>query len=128
MLGFIVHMVGMDRMIRWSLLTALLGASLFALNISAGVTALSLVLTGAGLAAVFPCMMSRTPQRLGAALSAHAIGFQVSAALLGAAALPSFSGFLAQRAGVESITAATVVMALILLLLHETLLYRDASE
>jgi fucose permease len=126
--GFIVERIGIDKMIRWSLLTASLGTTLLALNISETVTLLSLVLAGAGLAAIYPCMMSRTPQRLGSSLSAHAIGFQVSAAMLGAAALPSLSGVLAQRAGLESITAAAVAMAFFLMLLHEMLLSRDAKR
>jgi hypothetical protein len=67
-------------------------------------------------------MMTRTPQRLGNALSAHAIGFQVSAAMLGAIALPSLSGLLAERFGLEAIAAAAVGTALMLLLLHEALL------
>ena len=60
-------------------------------------------------------------------LVAHAIGLQVSAATLGAAALPSLSGFLAQSGGLESIPAAAVVMALCALLLHEALLLEDAA-
>lgn len=125
--GFIFERMGMDRMICRSLLTACLGAALFALNVPGVVTPLSLVLTGAGLAAIYPCMMSRTPQRLGASLAANAIGFQVSAAMLGAAALPSLSGLIAERAGVESIPVAAAVMAFVLVSLHETLLYRDAK-
>lgn len=125
--GFIVERIGIDKMIRWSLLTAVVGTALFALNISEGVSALSLVLAGSGLSAIYPCMMSKTPQRLGTTLSAHAIGFQVSAAMLGAAALPSLSGALAQGAGLESITVAAAVMAFSAFLLHETLLSRDAK-
>ncbi len=125
--GFIVERTGMDRMIRWSLRTAFAGTALFALDVSGGITAFSLVFAGAGLAAIYPCLMSRTPRRLGTSLAAHAIGFQVSAATLGAAALPSLSGFLAQSGGLESIPAAAVVMALCALLLHEALLLKDAA-
>lgn len=125
--GFVVDRLGIDRLIRLSLLTALLGASLFAWNISDAVSATALALAGLGLAAIFPSLMTRTPQRLGPALSAHAIGFQVSAAMLGVAALPSLCGLLAERFGVEAVAAAAVLMAMTLFLLHETLLLRSRS-
>jgi fucose permease len=123
--GFIVDRLGIDRLIRLSLLTALCGTALFAANISAPVSAVALALAGLGLAAIYPCMMTRTPQRLGKKLAAHAIGFQVSAAMLGAAALPSLSGVLAQRVGLGAVTSAAVAMALLVFLLHEVLLLRD---
>jgi fucose permease len=123
--GFIVDRLGIDRLIRWSLLTSLAGTTLFAANLSPVVSALSLALAGLGLAAIFPCMMTRTPQRLGKAIAAHAIGFQVSAAMLGAAALPSLSGVLAQRVGLHAVAGAAVGMATVLFLLHESLLLRD---
>jgi fucose permease len=85
-------------------------------------SAIALVLVGLGLAAIYPCMMTRTPQRLGTALAAHAIGFQVSAAMLGAAALPSLSGFLAEKFGLETIAVVAVGLAFVILLLHESLL------
>ncbi|RYD64885.1 MAG: MFS transporter, partial [Verrucomicrobiaceae bacterium] len=123
--GFVVDRLGIDRLIRLSLFTTVVGTILFALNLSPVLSAVSLALAGLGLAAIYPCMMTRTPQRLGKALAAHAIGFQVSGAMLGAAALPSLTGFLAQRFGLETIAAAAVGMAVVLYLLHESLLFRS---
>jgi hypothetical protein len=42
--------------------------------------------------------------------------------MLGAAALPSVSGVLAERFGLETVATATVGMAFVVLLLHESLL------
>jgi fucose permease len=123
--GFIVDRLGIDKLIRLSLIASLVGTGLFALDLSPAASAFSLVLAGLGLAAVFPCMMTRTPQRLGSALAAHAIGFQVSAAMLGAAALPSLSGFLAERLGLGAVATAAVAMATVLFLVHEGLLLQD---
>lgn len=122
--GFVVERLGIDKLIRLSLLTSVAGAGLFALNLSGAISAIALALAGLGLAAIYPCMMTRTPQRLGKALAAHAIGFQVSAAMLGAAALPSLSGLFAQQLGLEVVAAVAVGMALMLFLLHECLLLR----
>jgi MFS family permease len=123
--GFVVERLGIDRLIRFSLLTAVAGAALFALDFSPAMSAVSLALVGLGLAAIFPCMMTRTPQRLGKALAAHAIGFQVSAAMLGAAALPSFLGLIAQRVGLNAVAHSALIMTISLFLLHEGLLLRD---
>ncbi|HZJ00220.1 MAG TPA: MFS transporter, partial [Gemmatimonadaceae bacterium] len=126
--GFVVDRLGIDKLIRLSLLIALASTTLFALNLSPATSSLALALAGLGLASIFPCMMTRTPQRLGKALAAHAIGFQVSAAMLGAASLPSLSGLIAQRLGLNSVTTAAAVMAAVLFLLHESVLLRDRQR
>ncbi|MGZ8901214.1 MAG: MFS transporter [Limisphaerales bacterium] len=120
--GFIVERLGTDRLLRLSMLISILGTVLFALNLSDVLSAVALALTGLGLAAIFPCLMTRTPERFGKAIAAHAIGMQVSAAMLGAAFLPSVSGFLAQRAGLPAIATAAVIMALIMMVIHEIVL------
>jgi hypothetical protein len=69
-------------------------------------------------------MISLTPVRLGRAHAAHAIGFQVSAGYLGAAALPGLAGILARRLGLEVIGPFLFAAALALLVLHESTLGR----
>lgn len=125
--GFVVEKLGIDRLLRLSMFAAVLGTVLFVANLSGAVSAAALALAGLGLAAIFPCLMTRTPQRLGTARAAHAIGFQVSAAMIGAAALPSVSGLLAQRLGLEVVPVAAVVMAAALFALHEGLLRWDRA-
>lgn len=119
-LGFVVDRVGPDRLLRAVSGAAVLGALVFAASDGA-LGGAGLVLVGASLAPVFPTLMARTPARLGAA-AAHAVGFQVSAATLGAAALPAALGLLIARAGPAVVPPALVGLALALLLLHEALL------
>jgi ABC-type proline/glycine betaine transport system permease subunit len=71
--------------------------------------------------------MTRTPQRFGKAIGSHAIGFQVGAAMLGAAALPSLAGFIAQWAGVGAIPIILLAMSLALYLVHEIVLKKTSS-
>ena len=123
--GFIIEWLGIDLLLRLSMLAVVLGTVLFAANLPFSAAALALV--GLGLASIYPCLMTCTPQRLGKARAAHAIGFQVSAAMVGAAALPSACGWLAQARGLETVTFATVAMASGLLLIHEVLLRFDRS-
>jgi fucose permease len=120
--GFIVERLGADRLLRISMGAAVIGTALFAMNLGSATSALALSITGLGLAAIFPCLMARTPARLGKALAAHAIGMQVSAAMLGAAALPSVAGLLADRLSLEVVTKAAVGMALSLLVVYEVVL------
>ena len=61
--GFVVDRLGIDKLIRLSLLIALASTTLFALNLSPATSSLALALAGLGLASIFPCMMTRTPQR-----------------------------------------------------------------
>jgi fucose permease len=122
--GFIADRVGVDRLLRFCLLAAALGAFLIVAPLPVEVTFLGLSLAGLGLAPVFPCLMSRTPQRLGTQLSAHAIGFQVGAAMIGAAIVPGTLGVLAGRVGLEAVPIGAAVLFTLLAGLHERLLRR----
>ena len=122
--GFLVETIGIDRLLRLSLCAVLAGAGLFAAHLTPWLDLLSLIAMGLALAPIYPCLMTRTPTRLGKAHAAHAIGVQVSAAMLGAALLPSAVGLLAENFGLEKITVALVAMAFALCVLHETLLAR----
>jgi len=119
-LGFVVDRIGADRLLRITTLTAVVGATLFA---TAGGLAgrFGLVVLGASLAPIFPTLMSRTPDRVGHHLAPDAVGFQVGAATLGSAVVPALFGLLAAAAGLRVIGIAVAGVALLLLVLHETL-------
>jgi len=114
--GFIVERVGPVRMLRLSTVLAVLGALLFALPVLP--PALGLGLLGFALAPIFPALMSETPRRVGTDVAAHAVGFQVSAATMGVAALPSAAGFLAERFGLGVIGPQLLLYTVVLALLH----------
>jgi fucose permease len=80
----------------------------------AGLFALGLLL-----APIFPLLIAETPGRVGERHAAHAIGFQISAATLGAGALPALAGVLARQAGLESLGPFLLGATVLLLLLHE---------
>ena len=122
--GLVADRVGIDRLLRYCLLAAGAGAVLFALPLPAAAAYAGLVLAGFGLAPVFPCLMTRTPQRLGTALSSHAVGFQVGAAMIGAAAVPAALGLVAGAVGLRAVPVGAAVLSGLLWLLHEGLLRR----
>ena len=78
-----------------------------------------LALSRFALAPIFPLLISETPLRLGAGLSQHAIGFQVGAASLGIAVLPSLAGIIATRTSMEAIPIFLIAVVLALITLHE---------
>lgn len=121
-LGGLTHWIGVDRMLRCCTIAAVSGTLLLAVAPSLPMTIAGLVILGIALAPIFPGLMSRTPARLGANHAAHAIGFQVSAATIGGAAIPAFAGLLAQFVSLEAITQFAVLLAALILLLHEAIL------
>jgi hypothetical protein len=60
--------------------------------------------------------------------SAPAIDMQVSAPMIGGAIVPSASGWLGQSLGLEAIPAATLGMAVMLLVLREALLRQGGEQ
>jgi fucose permease len=125
--GVVVPRFGTDRLLRLGLLMSLAGAGLLAAPLPPAAAFLGLMLLGFGLAPVYPGLMTRTPQRLGPALSAHAVGFQVGAAMIGAAAVPGGLGLVASGYGLEAVPAGAVVLAAVVWGLHEVLLRTGAA-
>jgi len=71
---------------------------------------------------IFPLLISGTPERTGRGHADNAVGFQVAAACLGAAALPALGGILARACGIEAIAVFLVASALVVLAVHEVVL------
>jgi fucose permease len=126
--GLVADRVGIDRLLRYCLLAAAGGAVLFAVPLPAGAAIAGLALAGIGLAPVFPCLMTRTPQRLGLAVSAHAVGFSVGAAMIGAAAVPAALGLIASGAGLGAVPVAAALLAALVWLLHESMIRRQNAK
>ena len=122
--GFVVERFGIDPLLRGALAGAVAGTILFAGPWTTPAF-VGLALIGLALAPVYPCLMTRTPQRLGPALAVHAVGFQVSAAMLGAAILPGAVGLAVGRFDLEVAPKAAAASAAALWLLHEVLLLCD---
>ncbi|QDU30896.1 putative sulfoacetate transporter SauU [Anatilimnocola aggregata] len=121
-LGTLTTWVGVDRLLRVATIAAVSGSLLFAIAPGLILSTSGLVLLGLGLAPIFPCLMSRTPARLGTNYAVHAIGFQVSAATFGGASITAFAGLLAERVNLQAIAYFSVLLALLIWLMHEVLL------
>lgn len=112
--GTVAHRLGLDRLIRIAMGTAIFGAAMYAWGEPNGIGVAGAIVVGLGLAPIFPSLMTRTGERLGAAYAMHAVGFQVSAGMLGAAVMPSVAGVMAEAWGLESVPLFAVAQAVML--------------
>lgn len=113
------------RIVRLATAVIPLGALLVWLNPTPPLGFLGLAAMGFFLAPVFPLLVAQTPARLGPRYATRAIGFQVAAATLGAAAVPGLTGVLARAYGLEIIGPYLLAAAVVLALLHEAILLPD---
>jgi fucose permease len=111
----------LHMLLRLCLGGVVLGAALLWLGAADLLSLLGLVLMGLALAPIFPFLIATTPERLGPAHAANAIGFQVAAATLGGTVIPAGVGLLAGRTGLETIPSALLAAAGGLFILHEGL-------
>ncbi len=125
--GVIAERFGTTALLRGSMGGILVGVLLLWLNPLPLLSFLGLALIGFMLAPIFPLLIAQTPARLGAAYATHAIGFQVAAANVGAAGLPGLAGVLARGAGLEILGPFMLLLALLLLVLHEVSVNAQAT-
>ena len=117
--GALAHHVAPATLLRASMAGAPLAALVVCVAHGGAGGFAGLFTLGLLLAPIFPLLIAETPSRVGERHAAHAIGFQISAATLGAGALPALAGVLARHAGLESLGPFLLAATLALLLLHE---------
>ncbi|OKH58401.1 MFS transporter [Scytonema sp. HK-05] len=82
---------------------------------------LSLPCIGFALGTIFPATIWLVPQRVPTQLVPATIGFVTSVASLGAATVPTAAGWVAARAGLETIPALMVPLVILMAVLHRWL-------
>ena len=83
-------------MIKWGIVTTLVGLILFVMPFPGFASGMALVLIGLGLSPVFPAMLHETPVRFGKENSQVLIGFQMGFAYMGSAILSPLLGVVLQ--------------------------------
>ena len=117
--GALAHHVAPARLLRLAMAGAPLAALAVAVTRSGAGAFSGLFALGLLLAPIFPLMIAETPSRVGERHASHAIGFQVSAATLGAGTMPAAAGLLARHAGLEALGPFLLVASILVLVLHE---------
>jgi fucose permease len=113
-LGVVGHRVRVLRLLGGSSLLVLAGAGALWHNPVEWVGLAGLVIMGLALGPIFPLQTTLTPSRVGVAYTPTAIGFQLAAATVGAAAIPGGLGLAVSRAGLEVVGTVLVVTAVLL--------------
>lgn len=119
-LGAFVGRVGPERLLRLCGIGVVLSVALFAATTGLP-SRIGLLALGLALAPFFPTLMSQTPARVGADLARYSVGFQVSAATLGASLAPATIGLLVSSAGSTVIGTAILVLGMAFAAAHELL-------
>ncbi|CAN5582090.1 MFS transporter [soil metagenome] len=112
-------------LLRIAMSIAPLAALLIWSNLSTTTTFIGAAVLGFSLAPIYPLLVSVTPTRVGERVAAHAIGFQVSAATIGVAVLPTIVGFLSRRVGLEIIGPFLLLAGVALMILYELAIRRS---
>ncbi len=120
--GAAAQRIGIDRLLRWSMVGTILSAGLFMIPTTvAGFVSVGLM--GLSLAAIFPTLTSDTPHRSGLRHAANAIGLQTGAASVGFAILPGLAGVLAARLGLEMLGPYLLVTSVMMLVTNEVAMW-----
>ena len=117
--GLAANRVSTRLLVRLNMLLAIVAAAIVWWNPVAEAGFLGLAVLGFALGPIFPLMTSDTPRRVGPRHAAHAIGFQVAFASLGAAVIPGMAGVLAAWFNLEAIGVCLTAVAAMLLILYE---------
>lgn len=116
--GAAANRIGITRLLRWSMVGTVISSAMFIIP-SPIASFISVAGMGLSLAAIFPTLMSDTPNRVGPELTSSAIGLQTGAASLGLAILPGLAGIFAERLGLEVLGPYLIVASTLMLLTNE---------
>jgi fucose permease len=113
--GIVLTKIPVGKVLIGALLGIVVGAVLFAANLTGYMSLFGILILGFSNAPVFPSLISITPARIGKAHTATAIGVQISMAMLGGALVPGFAGLLSDQFGLEIITKVFAIAAMFLI-------------
>lgn len=99
-LGVWGHRLGIGRLLHVAVAGA--GGGAMVLWVGGRLAPAGLLVAGLSLSVIFPLLMLLTPQRVGTARAAAAVGWQTAAASIGAAGGPAVAGVVLDRAGIEA--------------------------
>ena len=79
---------------------------------------IALPMLGVALSVIFPLLLSLTPSRVGAGMTAHAVGYGLAAGTVGGGGVPAAVGLALQSVGFFTLGPLLSVLAMVLALLH----------
>jgi fucose permease len=119
--GFVTFKYSSRTLIRAGEIITLAGTLLLLLPLPPAFSLAGFLITGLGLAPIFPSMLHETPVRFGEAHAGRIMGWQMATAYTGAALLPPLFGWLAGHVTIGLFPLYMVLMAAAMLLATERL-------
>lgn len=123
--GAVAHRVSARRIVEIGTVAAIAGVGLLWWN-PASVGVVGLPVVGLSLSGIFPALVTLTPGAVGVERSGDAIGLQLSAAAMGAAAIPWFGGRMVGLGDLETLGPVLIMCGLALLGVQRRALRVDA--
>lgn len=115
--GFSGARIGRRRLLAGSMAVTSIGLGVLWID-PAGLGAVGLPITGLGLAAIFPALVSLTPTRIGRDRSTTTVGYQLAAATLGVAVIPWLLGVVAESRGLEALAPGLFLLAVLMAVVY----------
>jgi fucose permease len=115
--GFAGDRFAPGRLLAGSMAVALVGLAVLWLA-PGGAGVLGLPLTGLGLAAIFPALVSVTPSRIGRDRSTTTVGYQLAAATLGVASVPWLLGLVAEARGLQALGPGLFLLGVLMTIVY----------
>lgn len=128
LMGVIADLLPPRRLLRLTMIGMLIGVGLFWANLGDLPSLIGLLLVGFSVAPMFPIFIAQTPARIGQRHAPNAIGFQISATMVGIALVPGLGGVLIERVGVEAIPMLLAICAIGVALLYEVMIARESRQ
>ncbi|MCP4790567.1 MAG: MFS transporter [Gammaproteobacteria bacterium] len=113
--GWYTHRMTASAILYISILAAMVGTLIVAINMGTMITITGIALIGFSIAPIFPCLISDTQYRVGPNHVTNTIGMQIAAAGFGGAVIPSLAGVLARIYSLEIVPYYLFVALLMLL-------------
>ena len=121
--GMYTKRIKLTSLLLLSIGGAFAGTLLLLLNLSNTASIIGVAFIGLSIAPVFPGLVSDTASRVGPRHASNTIGMQMGGAGLGAAAIPTLIGILAQNISLETIPVCLTAFYLVLFGLYVLSLY-----
>ena len=115
LVGLFAPKVREQVIVTGGLIFALLSLILLIWNVNNELNIIAVTVTGLAIAPIMPALLSGTAVRVGRRYSANTIGIQISSMGVGAAAISSLSGVIAQRFSLEAIPVFLTILVAVLI-------------
>ncbi len=127
LLGVVGNRFQPDTLLRWSVVSTTLGFLLLWMSSPSWLAGAALIFAGFAHGPFFPLEMLLTPRRVGETLTSTVVGFEIAAANVGGALIPSLIGLAVGFGGLVVIPPILVVNSLALVAVVEMLRRQSAN-